>query len=70
MSLCSSIKKYALSIFVLFSVSSYATVAEEKQPMSKPKIIIFDVNETLLDLAPLKVSVGKAMNGREDLLPL
>ncbi len=38
--------------------------------MPKPKIIIFDVNETLLDLAPLKVSVGKALNNREDLLPL
>ncbi len=35
-----------------------------------PKVIIFDVNETLLDLAPLKQSVGKALGGREDLLPL
>ncbi|WDQ14783.1 haloacid dehalogenase type II [Rhodopirellula sp. P2] len=35
-----------------------------------PKVIVFDVNETLLDLAPLKTSVGKALNGREDLLPL
>ncbi len=70
MSLCSSIKMYALSIFVLFGASSHVNAAEEKQPMSKPKVIIFDVNETLLDLAPLKVSVGKAMNGREDLLPL
>ncbi len=38
--------------------------------MPTPKIIIFDVNETLLDLAPLKASVGKALGGREDLLPL
>jgi 2-haloacid dehalogenase len=38
--------------------------------MEKPKIIIFDVNETQLDLAPLKVSVGEALGGREDLLPL
>lgn len=35
-----------------------------------PKVIIFDVNETLLDLAPLKKSVGEALGGREDLLPL
>lgn len=40
------------------------------KPLNKPKVIIFDVNETLLDLAPLKKEVGKAMNGREDLLPL
>lgn len=38
--------------------------------MPRPQVIIFDVNETLLDLAPLKTSVGKALNGREDLLPL
>ncbi len=38
--------------------------------MPRPKVIIFDVNETLLDLAPLKTSVGKALGGREDLLPL
>ncbi len=38
--------------------------------MQKPKVIIFDVNETLLSLDPLKVSVGGALGGREDLLPL
>ena len=32
--------------------------------------LIFDVNETLLDLAPLKTSVGKALGGREELVPL
>lgn len=32
--------------------------------------LIFDVNETLLDLAPLKSSVGKALGGREELVPL
>ncbi len=43
---------------------------QSEQPMPRPKIIVCDVNETLLDLAPLKKSVGKALNGREDLLPL
>lgn len=38
--------------------------------MPKPKVIIFDVNETLLDLAALKTSIGQALGGREDLLPL
>ncbi len=38
--------------------------------MTKPKVLVFDVNETLLDLAPLKASVGAALGGRDDLLPL
>ena len=38
--------------------------------MPKPKVLIFDVNETLLDLAPLKASVGKALGGQEILVPL
>ena len=28
--------------------------------MAGPQVIFFDVNETLLDLSPLKVSVGEA----------
>ncbi|KIG14056.1 putative FMN hydrolase [Enhygromyxa salina] len=57
---------------VLLTVTN-ARGAPQSQPhktMSKPKVLIFDVNETLLDLAPLKKSVGKALGGREDLLPL
>ncbi|MCP4287214.1 MAG: haloacid dehalogenase type II [Gammaproteobacteria bacterium] len=38
--------------------------------MLKPKALIFDVNETLLDLAPLKTTVGKALGGQEKLVPL
>jgi 2-haloacid dehalogenase len=38
--------------------------------MAKPKVILFDVNETLLDLAALKGSIGKALGGRPELLPL
>ncbi|GAB4182096.1 MAG: haloacid dehalogenase type II [Wenzhouxiangellaceae bacterium] len=38
--------------------------------MPAPKIIVFDVNETLLGLSPLRQAVGKALDGREDLLPL
>lgn len=40
------------------------------EPVSEIKVIIFDVNETLLDLAPLRASVGRVLDGREDLLPL
>lgn len=35
-----------------------------------PRTLIFDVNETLLDLTPLKETVGEALGGRSDLLPL
>lgn len=35
----------------------------------RPEILFFDVNETLLDLTKLKESVGKALNGKSDLVP-
>ena len=38
--------------------------------MPRPKVILFDVNETLLDLSPVKESVGKALGGRPELAPL
>ncbi|OJT19352.1 haloacid dehalogenase, type II [Archangium sp. Cb G35] len=34
------------------------------------KVIFFDVNETLLDLESMRQSVGGALGGRQDLLPL
>ncbi len=36
----------------------------------RPKVLFFDVNETLLDLTQMKESVGKALNGKSELLPL
>lgn len=36
----------------------------------KPKVIIFDVNETLLDLETMRTSIGKALAGNENLTPL
>ena len=38
--------------------------------MQRPKVILFDVNETLLDLRPLKESIGKALGGRPELAPI
>ncbi|TDD98693.1 haloacid dehalogenase type II [Flavobacterium cellulosilyticum] len=35
-----------------------------------PKVLFFDVNESLLDLENIKKSVGKALGGREDLASL
>jgi len=36
----------------------------------RPKVLFFDVNETLLDLTSMKKQVGEALHGREDLLSL
>ncbi len=38
--------------------------------MKRPKVIFFGVNETLPGLKPLKMSVGKALGGRPELVPL
>ena len=39
-------------------------------PTTVPAAIFFDVNETLLDLQPVKDSVAAALGGRKDLVPL
>ncbi|MCF8714803.1 haloacid dehalogenase type II [Joostella atrarenae] len=36
----------------------------------RPKVLFFDVNETLLDLTKMKNVVAEALNGRDDLLSL
>lgn len=36
----------------------------------KPKVLFFDVNETLLDLTKMKKQVGEALGGKDELLPL
>ncbi|AUC82764.1 haloacid dehalogenase type II [Lacinutrix sp. Bg11-31] len=38
--------------------------------INKPKVLFFDVNETLLDLTKMKKHVGKALGGKEELLSL
>ncbi|QDV25758.1 haloacid dehalogenase type II [Aureliella helgolandensis] len=67
----------ALAIFMLGLIggakgqaTKVAPTAQAEQNLPTPQVLIFDVNETLLDLAPLRASVGKALDGREDLLPL
>ncbi|MFG0290275.1 MAG: haloacid dehalogenase type II [Rhodopirellula sp. JB044] len=75
--------KSLLMIALVVGVFGCASIANAETPtatsnqlttsenaMETPQLLIFDVNETLLDLAPLKTSVGKALGGREDLLPL
>lgn len=36
----------------------------------RPKVLFFDVNETLLDLTNMKKQVGRALGGKEELLSL
>lgn len=60
---------FAFMIAVFFLQPSTAYTAELTS-MPAPKVIIFDVNETLLDLAPLRRSVGAALPDGEALLPL
>ncbi|WP_373888859.1 haloacid dehalogenase type II [Paraglaciecola chathamensis] len=40
------------------------------QAAPKPKVIIFDVNETLLDLETMRTSIGEALEGQEELTTL
>lgn len=42
----------------------------DTKAMKRPKLLFFDVNETLLDLSAMKTSVAQALDGRADLLPL
>ncbi|MBJ7881212.1 haloacid dehalogenase type II [Gelidibacter salicanalis] len=37
---------------------------------TRPKVLFFDVNETLLDLTEMKATVSTALHGRDDLLSL
>ena len=38
--------------------------------MNRPKMLFFDVNETLLDLNAMRTVIGDALGSRPDLLPL
>jgi len=58
--------RFILSVICLL-VMSFAQA--DKLPI-KPKVIFFDVNETLLDLTAMRSSVSKALGGRDDLLSL
>ncbi len=68
-----SIKKLALICMgALMSLSQPATAetSQHSETQNPQKVIFFDVNETLLDLESMRSSVGQALGGREDLLPL
>lgn len=58
----------AIIAFIISPLGSANAQTDKKLPT--PKIIFFDVNETLLDLEDLRSSVAIALDGRDDLLGL
>lgn len=55
---------------LLYMVSLTQHSAHAQTAIDKPKVIFFDVNETLLDLQQMKTSVSAALDGRTDLMAL
>ncbi|MEP4891065.1 MAG: haloacid dehalogenase type II [Aliiglaciecola sp.] len=55
--------------FLLLSVV-LVTISFTSQAASKPKVIVFDVNETLLDLESMRTSIAEALDGKDDLISL
>ena len=58
------------ALLLMTSSLTNSVDAQDSTDLTKPKVILFDVNETLLDLKPLQKSVGTALGGREELLSL
>ncbi len=59
-----------IGTFGILNFRAGATPITNKDMKNRPKLLIFDVNETLLDLKPLKKSVAKALGGKEELVEL
>lgn len=59
-----------LLTFLAAALQPTLAAPAQEQTSPKPKVIFFDVNETLLDLESMRQSVGAALGGRQELLPL
>lgn len=55
---------------LVFNTHAATNGTNGDQNISRPKVLFFDVNETLLDLNAMKQSIGNALGGREDLVSL
>ncbi|EDM43789.1 haloacid dehalogenase, type II [unidentified eubacterium SCB49] len=70
------IKKSTLLGLGIAAVPQFGMATNEKSQVAdgaigeRPKVLFFDVNETLLDLTAMKESVGKVLGNRSDLLSL
>ncbi len=53
-----------------FGIAANKTETITEISGKRPKVLFFDVNETLLDLTAMKESVGEVLGNRSDLLPL
>jgi len=62
--------KYLFLILLAGICITGANAMASNESKQQPKVLIFDVNETLLDLESMRGSIGQALGGREDLLPL
>ncbi len=64
-----SVAAFVAASFLMGSANAQTESMTNKQK-PRPKVIFLDVNETLLDLEPLKKSVTKALDGREGMVGL
>lgn len=64
------IRNLLLALSATFFFGSNLALANPPQTTKAPAVIFFDVNETLLDLKPMRTSVGQALGGRPELLSL
>lgn len=67
------IRTFLTFLLICFTFTQQTALAQDTMKqniMAKPKVLFFDVNETLLDLESMRSSVAAALGGREDLLPL
>ena len=60
--------KLITTIIMSTLLLSCASGAKKMNEGKDLKVIFFDVNETMLDLDSMRASVGKALNGRKELL--
>lgn len=65
------LKPFLIGLLISVSFMSKAAVSQDLDTNVKiqPKVIFFDVNETLLDLGNVGKSVSKALGGRDELVP-
>jgi 2-haloacid dehalogenase len=64
-------KRFVISVLISLSFISQVAFSQTLDSNEKiqPKVIFFDVNETLLDLGNVGKSVSKALGGRDELVP-
>ena len=57
-------------LVLLISTSNLQAQVTPALEISRPKVIFFDVNETLLNMKPVQDSVAEVLGGKKELIPL